>query len=87
MTTRNKQQLTAVYRSLDDIRLRKETILDGIRDDGEKMQKQWNSLFRKPDALKKNQTPARRVSSFFNMGAGMVDAALLGWKLYRKFKK
>ena len=29
----------------------------------------------------------RRWSTVINTGAGVVDGLLLGWKLYRKFKK
>ncbi len=76
-----------IYTTLDEIRLRKNAILKDIKADDAKIRMQWHSLFTKPDLLNKKATPARRIHSFFGAGAGMIDAAILGWKLYRKFKK
>ncbi len=76
-----------IYTTLDEIRLRKNAILKDIKADDEKIRRQWHSLFNKPDMVNKKATPARRINSLFSTGAGMIDAAILGWKLYRKFKK
>lgn len=58
-----------------------------IQKDSAKIDKQWHSLFSKPVALKKDATPSKRINSLLSSGAGLFDAILLGWKLYRKFKK
>ena len=46
----------------------------------------WGSLFAKPEsnfAL----TPSKRIGSLVSNGAAIFDGILLGWKLYRKFRK
>jgi hypothetical protein len=75
------------FKTLEEIELRKAQLLNDIQKDETKMNKLWHSLFKKPDALDKAARPSRRINSLFNAGAGAVDAFLLGWKLYRKFKK
>lgn len=74
------------YRSLADIRGRKEALLAGIRKDEGKMKGLWGSLFHKPGSQALSR-PSRRLSTVWQAGAGMLDAFILGWKLYRKFKK
>lgn len=72
-----------VYRSLDEIRLRKAQLLKEINKDSSKMEGIWNTLFHQP---KKSQlTPTSRFSSMMKTGAGVLDGLILGWKLYRKF--
>lgn len=72
-----------VYRSLDEIRLRKAQLLKEINKDSSKMEGIWNTLFHQP---KKSQlTPTSRFSSMLKTGAGVLDGLILGWKLYRKF--
>ena len=61
------------YRTLHEIRLRKEVVLSEIRRDNERMNILWKDLFRKPKPQK--------------TGAGLADGFMLAWKLYRKFKK
>ncbi len=74
------------YRTLDEIRLRKSQLLVDITKDGNKVEKLWNNLFHKsPDKGKK--TAGRRMSSIVSTGASVVDGLILGWKLYRKFKR
>ena len=45
-------EITSNFKTLADIRGRKETLLKGIREDNEKMGKLYQSLFETPDALK-----------------------------------
>lgn len=74
------------YKSLDEIRMRKDMILRDIRKDDSQVRKLWGSLFHKP-AMLTASTPSRRFSGLMNTGAGILDGLILGWKLYRKFKK
>ncbi|MCH4148582.1 MAG: hypothetical protein LKG25_00555 [Prevotella sp.] len=72
------------YNSLSEIRIRKETLLKDIRKDDEQIRTKWNDLFRK------SETPtafrhSKRFGALLNTGAGLLDAAILGWKLYHKF--
>lgn len=73
-----------VYRSLDEIRLRKAQLLTDIAKDSNHVEKLWNRLFHKQNSGK--QTPSRRLSSLVSTGGSVLDSAILGWKLYRKFK-
>lgn len=74
------------YSSIEEIQTRKALLRTDIQKDGTKIESQWRSLFQKPAAMRSNATPAQRISSILNTGAGVLDAFLLGWKLYRKFK-
>ncbi|MBR1469787.1 MAG: hypothetical protein IJ605_06745 [Prevotella sp.] len=75
-----------VYRSLDEIRDRKDQLLDQIRKDDRQIKTLWGQLFAKPEPLSA-LSPSKRISSLMTTGAGVFDGILLGWKLYRKFKK
>jgi hypothetical protein len=80
-------EIISGYKSLADIRNRKETLLKGIREDNAKMSKLYHSLFETPEALKSSSLPSQRLKSFFSLGSGILDGFLFGWKIYRKFKK
>lgn len=75
------------FRSLHDIRRRKKVLMTAIKEDDGKIKALWKDLFKKPDALSRNATPGKRFSSIITNGMGLIDGAILGWKLYRKFKK
>lgn len=75
------------YNSLNDIRLRKESLRKGIEADDRKIKALWGSLFTKPDAFSKDASRGKRIASMISIGTGAFDGALLAWKLYRKFKK
>ena len=75
------------YRSLNDIRLRKEMLRKSIEADDKKIKTLWNSLFTLPDAFSKDASRSKRITSMISIGTGAFDGAILAWKLYRKFKK
>lgn len=75
------------YNTIEEIQLRKAMILKDIQKADNKIHNQWTSLFTKPAALNNNATPSKRINSLMTTGAGVFDAFMLGWKLYRKFKK
>lgn len=75
------------YRSLEEICLRKEMLLKDIQKDDQQIMQLWHGLFHKPVALRQNATPSKRIGSLMSTGAGILDGIILGWKLYRKFKK
>ena len=72
---------TTRYKSLNDIRLRKAQLRSDIIKDSNKIAGLWNELVHKP---KDNSTPTKRFSGMITTGAGVLDGAILGWKLYRK---
>ena len=65
------------YRSLNDIRLRKESLRKSIEADDKKIKTLWNSLFTKPDAFSKDVSKGKRISSMISIGAGAFDVVLL----------
>lgn len=81
------QPITPTYQSLEGIRQRKAVLLTDIRKESQEIDKLWSSLFHEPVMLKKNVTASQRINSLINTGAGALDAALLVWKLYRKFHR
>lgn len=83
-TTNNRP--TATFRSLDEIRDRKDVLLADIRKDDQQIKALWGQLFAKREPISA-LTPSKRISSLMATGAGVFDGILLGWKLYRKFKR
>ena len=79
-TTNNIQ----AYKSLTEIRARKDALLTDLQKDNKQIKSLWTDLFHKPVALS-STTPSKRISGLINTGAGLLDCILLGWKLYRKF--
>ena len=73
------------FTSLEEIELYKEEVRKSIQDDEKNISKLWSNLFHKEERhLPK--TPVQRLSGMVNIGSGVIDGVILGWKLYRKFK-
>ena len=75
------------YKSLDDIRRRKETLRNEIQEDDKKIKNLWEEMSRPSDLFSKSASPSKRIVGLMNTGAALFDGAILGWKLYRKFRK
>lgn len=87
MTKNNYDTPQTKYTSLSEIRERKQALLNNIRNDDSQMKALWDQLFgTSPSSLTTN-LPSKRFSGFLSTGAGVFDGIVLGWKLYRKFKK
>jgi hypothetical protein len=71
------------YKSLSQIRARKEVLLEEIQKEDKKIKELWESLFYHEDLL--SASPTKRISGLLNTGASIIDGLILGWKLYRKF--
>lgn len=69
------------YKSLDDIRARKETLRKDLQRESQSMKTQWNTLFHKPE----DKMPARKISTLMTTGASVLDGLILAWKLYKRF--
>lgn len=74
---------TPSYSTLEEIRLRKAQLMADIRKDENHIGKLWGRLVH--PKKQGRQTNSLRLSSIVSAGAGVFDAALLGWKLYRRF--
>ena len=69
------------YKSLDDIRARKEALRKDLQRESLSMKTQWNSLFHKPE----DKMPSRKISTLMTTGASVLDGLILAWKLYNRF--
>ena len=69
------------YKSLDDIRMRKEELRQSLRQDNQSMKTQWNGLFHH----EKSNSPSRRLANIMSTGAIVLDGVILAWKLYNRF--
>lgn len=78
---RNTSLATGIN-SLEDIAAYKASVKEEIRKDEKRIASQWHSLFDEDERKNTN-----RWMSLMNTGMGVLDGAILGWKLYRKFKK
>ena len=79
MTT--PEQPLLPFKSLDDIRMRKEYLRQEIRKDNQSMKTQWDGLFHKQET----NLPSQRFANIMTTGASVFDGLLLAWKLYNRF--
>ena len=81
----NTVQSERKFSSLDDIRLYKEELLELIRQDRDVISTKWNDLFHREEPVP--QSKAQKIMKMLSMGTGVLDGAMLGWKLYRKYQE
>ena len=77
----NSKQPLLQYKSLDDIRARKEELRQSLRQDNQSMKTQWSGLFHH----EKSNSPSRRLANIMSTGAFVLDGVILAWKLYNRF--
>ena len=71
-----------VDHNLEEVRLRKANLqTERLKKEGN-IRKLWNDIFH---GKKKTSSKKNRISGIVNSSMGIIDGALLGWKLYRKF--
>ena len=81
-----KETIPAPITSLEDLQARRDLLREEIIKDDEQIKALWNDLFHKP-AMLASSSPSKRLAGILSTGAGVLDGVILGWKLYRKFKK
>ena len=81
----NTVQSERKFSSLDDIRLYKEELLEQIRQDRDVISTKWNDLFHRKEPVPQNK--AQKIMKMLSIGTGVLDGAMLGWKLYRKYQE
>lgn len=69
------------FKSLDDIRMRKDYLRRELRKDNQTMKTQWDGLFHKQE----NNLPSQRFANIMSTGASMFDGFIFAWKLYNRF--
>lgn len=72
------------FSSLADIEAYKAQLKTEIQGEEHEIASLWSSLFHKQESHMP-KTPMQRIMSMANVGTGVLDCLLLGWKLYRKF--
>ncbi len=77
-----RTSLSGHINTLEDIAEYKARVKEEIKADERRIGEQWQTLF-KADEYKGNN----RWMGILNTSMGMLDGAILGWKLYRQFKK
>jgi hypothetical protein len=80
MPTDNRTQ---EINSLEEIRKRKDLLLEDIRKDDDVIKEKWEDLFY--DRVSPNASSSQRFVGMMNTGLGIADGLIMGWKLYRKF--
>ncbi len=74
------------YSSLAEVLQRKRQLERELKAEEKVIGTLWNNLFHTGKA-KSVPTPSKKLSNMLSAGAGILDGAILGWKLYRRFKK
>ena len=74
------------YNSLEDIRLQKEMLQTDVHQNEQQIALLWKELLKPAEAFQKNASTSKRLIGLFNVGANILDGAILGWKLYKKFR-
>ena len=75
------KRLLREYRTLDEIRERKDELLDELRQDSTKMSTMWNQVFLK----RENNTKADYISGLVSNGIVAIDTFLLIRKLMKSY--
>lgn len=75
---------TMQFNSLDEIEAYRDQLKLELHKDEEHIASLWKGLFCKEEP-RRPKTPMQRVLSMVNVGSGVLDGVILGWKLYRKF--
>lgn len=73
------------YTSLTDIETRRAELLKSIDDSNVKVNELWHSLTRREESAA--LSPTKRALTLISNSAGVIDGAIFGWKLYRRFGK
>ena len=84
--TRYQEKIKIPYNNLHDIQVQKEILKKEIQTDDIKIKALWNELFHSKQPPS-SAPPSKRFSQLINTSAGILDAVILGWKLYHKFKR
>lgn len=74
-----------MYNTLEEIDARKAELNKQLEAKTAEIAKKWDILFHPAEDTRLVQSPTERFITYAQKSAGIIDGALLGWKLYRKF--
>ncbi|MBQ0074761.1 MAG: hypothetical protein KBT34_11255 [Prevotella sp.] len=84
MNTKTKINISVT--SLTQIGEMKDAIKAELEKNEERLEEIWDDMFHKPTE-EEMASPTQRAMAFITSSAGLIDGALLGWKLYNRFGK
>lgn len=70
--------------TISELKAQADLVREQIRVEQSEMHRHWNSLTKQRKKESKSKT--QRLIGFLTKGSTVIDGALIGWKLYRKFK-
>lgn len=76
---------TTQISTIAELKAQQKLVRAQLNGEQKELQRQWDSLFRR--GSKSPKTPTERVLGFVTKGSTLLDGAILGWKLYKKFKR
>lgn len=78
------QEKASTIDSLTVLRNHQAELKQRLMESEDKLGVIWNDIFHNPVSQNLN-SPTQRAVSLITSYAGVIDGAILGWKLYRKF--
>lgn len=83
----NGQQSATAYKTLREIRQRRRQLEREINAETKQMKRLRRQLFSSGTTAGRRKGKRFSVSTILTTGSGLLDGALLAFKLYRRFKK
>lgn len=74
------------FSSLLAIRAKKTELRKQISEQEKEIKVLWNGLFHQ-EKSRMPQTPTQRLMSMASTSMSLIDGAIFGWKLYKRFRK
>lgn len=79
-----QQNINTSLETLEQIKLEKDNLHAEMLLREQKMAEIWNATFREPTP-EEQSSPTKKAIAWLTASAGLIDGALFGWKLYRRF--
>lgn len=73
-----------MYNNLEELQEQRRQLNASLKTKEKEIADQWHSLFVQEEKSP-FMTPTQKLLSYANTGAGLLDGALFGWKIYRRF--
>lgn len=71
-----------MYKDITEIEAKKEELRKALTKKEDEIATLWDTLFNPPQP--KLETPTQKAIHYAHTAAGLLDGAMLGWKLYRR---
>jgi len=71
--------------TIAELKAQEDLVRAQLKAEGKEIRRQWDHLFKARQRGPK--TPSERFLGLFSKGTSVIDGAILGWKLYKKFRR